>query len=169
MDLPNTCVFNTKLGITLIAELATCVATDFLPVRQQSYRPIKCASFGRLKCRIPSNGPHYTSFGTYLCLLIHIVVFDIRHMLWRGKVNLANQLSDGYRQQTIKHNESVRHNREILSKIINCLKGVCSNANPLHYYALRVTRKADRWRWVWSIFNSRTAWADHITCGTSIV
>ena len=45
---------------------------------------------------------------------------------------------------------------------------VCSNANPLHYYVLRVPRKADRWRWVWSIFNSRTAWADHITCGTSI-
>ena len=23
---------------------------------------------------------------------------------------------------------------------------VCSNANPLHYYVLRVPRKADRWR-----------------------
>ena len=45
---------------------------------------------------------------------------------------------------------------------------VCSNANPLHYYVLRVPRRADRWRWVWSIFNSRTAWADHITCGMSI-
>ena len=33
---------------------------------------------------------------------------------------------------------------------------------------LRVPRKADRWRSVWSIFNSRTAFADHITCGTSI-
>ena len=45
---------------------------------------------------------------------------------------------------------------------------VCSNANPLHYCALRVPRKVDRWRWAWSIFKSRTAWADHITCGTSI-
>ena len=45
---------------------------------------------------------------------------------------------------------------------------MCSNANPLHYYALRVLRKVDRWCWVWSIFNSRTTWADHITCGTSI-
>ena len=45
---------------------------------------------------------------------------------------------------------------------------VCSNANPLHYYVIRVPRKADIWRWVWSIFESRTAWADHITCGTSI-
>ena len=44
---------------------------------------------------------------------------------------------------------------------------VCSNANPLHYCVLRVPHKADRWRWMWSIFNSRTAWADHITCGTS--
>ena len=45
---------------------------------------------------------------------------------------------------------------------------VCSNANPLHYYVLWVLRKADRWHWVLSIFNSRTAWADHITCGKSI-
>ena len=29
---------------------------------------------------------------------------------------------------------------------------VCSDANPLHYYALRVPRKADKWLWVWSIF-----------------
>ena len=28
------------------------------------------------------------------------------------------------------------------------LVNVCSNANPLHYYALRVPRKADRWRCV---------------------
>ena len=46
--------------------------------------------------------------------------------------------------------------------------GVCSNANPLHYYVLRVPSKVDRWHWVWSIFESRTAWADHITCGMSI-
>ena len=38
---------------------------------------------------------------------------------------------------------------------------VCSNANPLLYYALRVPRKANRWRYVWSIFESRTTWADH--------
>ena len=46
---------------------------------------------------------------------------------------------------------------------------VCSNANPLHYYVLWVPRKVDRWRWVWSIFESCTTWADHITCGMSIV
>ena len=40
-----------------------------------------------------------------------------------------------------------------------------SNANPLHYYVLLIPLKVDRWRWVWSIFESRTAWADHITCG----
>ena len=43
-----------------------------------------------------------------------------------------------------------------------------SNANPLHYYALGVPHRADRWRWVWSIFKSRTTGADHITSGTSI-
>ena len=43
-----------------------------------------------------------------------------------------------------------------------------SIANPLHYYMLRVPHRADRWHWVWSIFESRTAWADHITCGMSI-
>ena len=31
---------------------------------------------------------------------------------------------------------------------------VCSNANPPHYYALRVPHKADRWHWVWSIFSN---------------
>ena len=31
----NICIFNTKLGITLIAELATCVANNFLPVRER--------------------------------------------------------------------------------------------------------------------------------------
>ena len=30
-----------------------------------------------------------------------------------------------------------------------------SNANPLHYYVFRVPRKVDRWRYVWSIFESR--------------
>ena len=45
---------------------------------------------------------------------------------------------------------------------------VCSSANPLHSYGLRVPRKADRLHWVWPIFESRTAWADHITCGMSI-
>ena len=45
---------------------------------------------------------------------------------------------------------------------------VCSNANPLQYYALRVPHKADRWHIVWSIFESRTAWEDHVTCGKSI-
>ena len=45
---------------------------------------------------------------------------------------------------------------------------VCSNANPLHYYVLRVPRKVDRWHSVWSIFKSCTTWADHITCGMSI-
>ena len=37
-----------------------------------------------------------------------------------------------------------------------------------HYYALGVPHKADRWHWVWSIFDSCTTWADHITCGTSV-
>ena len=50
-------------------------------------------------------------------------------------------------------------------KVHKCVR---SNANPLHYYALRVPHKEDRWCWVWSIFNSRTAWANHITCGTRI-
>ena len=45
---------------------------------------------------------------------------------------------------------------------------VCSNANPLHYCVLWVPHKADRWHWVWSIFNSRTTWADHISCRMSI-
>ena len=45
---------------------------------------------------------------------------------------------------------------------------VYSNANPLHFYALQAPRQANRWHWVWSIFESRTAWAYHITCGTSI-
>ena len=42
------------------------------------------------------------------------------------------------------------------------------NANPLHYYALWVPCRTDRWHWVWSIFKSCTTGADHIMCGTSI-
>ena len=45
---------------------------------------------------------------------------------------------------------------------------VCSNANPLHYYALWVLHRMDRWCWLWSTFNSRTTGTDHITCGTNI-
>ena len=33
------------------------------------------------------------------------------------KVNIANQLNDAYRQQTIKNNEKIRKNREILSTV----------------------------------------------------
>ena len=45
------------------------------------------------------------------------------------------------------------YNLKTFSRMCVC---VCCNANPLHYYELRVPRKADKWRW------------DHITCGTSI-
>ena len=48
-----------------------------------------------------------------------------------------------------------------------CMCVCVFNANPLHCYALRVPRKADRWHYVWSIFESRTAWAGHITCWKS--
>ena len=64
-------------------------------------------------------------------------------------------------------NLSIFNNTWIWTKLINFFL-FCSNANSLHYYALQVPRRADRWRWVWSIFKSRTTWADHITCGTSI-
>ena len=56
----------------------------------------------------------------------------------------------------------------ITSLLLLLLLCVCFNANPLHYYALQAPRKADKWRWVGSIFESRTAWAYHITCGTSV-
>ena len=36
--------------------------------------------------------------------------------------------------------------------------------HPLHYYVLWIPCKVGRCRWVWSIFNSCTAWTDHITC-----
>ena len=42
----------------------------------------------------------------------------------------------------------------------------CQPTALLH--VLGSTCKADRWQWVWSIFESCTAWADHITCGMSI-
>ena len=38
-----------------------------------------------------------------------------------GKVNIAHQLSDAYKRQTNKHNEKVRQNQVILSKIIDCV------------------------------------------------
>ena len=67
-----------------------------------------------------------------------------------------------------RHSLSLYPGITSLSVCLFFLFHVCSNANPLHYFALRVTRKAGRWRWVWSIFESRTVWADHITCGMSI-
>jgi hypothetical protein len=39
-----------------------------------------------------------------------------------GKVNIATQLSDAYRSRINKHKEGVRRNRDILSKIIDCMK-----------------------------------------------
>jgi hypothetical protein len=39
-----------------------------------------------------------------------------------GKVNIATQLSDDYKSSINKHNEEVRRNRDILSKIIDCVK-----------------------------------------------
>jgi hypothetical protein len=39
-----------------------------------------------------------------------------------GKVNIATQLSEAYRSRISKHNEEVRRNRDILSKIIDCIK-----------------------------------------------
>lgn len=39
-----------------------------------------------------------------------------------GKVNIAEHLSEAYETATIKHNEEVKKNREILSQIINCIK-----------------------------------------------
>ena len=56
------------------------------------------------------------------------------------------------------------------TKLLRKILQICCffNANPLHYYVLRVPRKVNRWRWEWSIFELCTAWADHITCGMSI-
>lgn len=39
-----------------------------------------------------------------------------------GRVNVSEQLSESYRMSIIKHNENVTKNREILSKIIDCIK-----------------------------------------------
>ena len=50
----------------------------------------------------------------------------------------------------------------VIFPFIILFRCVCTNANPLHYYVLRVPRKADWWRWVWSIFNLRTAWDEYL-------
>jgi hypothetical protein len=39
-----------------------------------------------------------------------------------GKVNITTQLSEAYRSSINKHYEEVRRNRDILSKIIDCIK-----------------------------------------------
>jgi hypothetical protein len=48
-----------------------------------------------------------------------------------GKVNIATQLSDAYRSSINKHNEEVRRNRDILSKIIDCVKSCGKFELPL--------------------------------------
>lgn len=50
-------------------------------------------------------------------------VFDLAVL---GKVNIATQLSEGYRLNIAKQNDEVRKNREIISKIIDCIK-FCGN------------------------------------------
>ena len=61
-----------------------------------------------------------------------------------------------------KHVCSQKHQMLIIKDMCVC---VCvpmpTQGNPMPH-------KADRWRWVWSIFNSCIAWADHIPCGMSI-
>ena len=39
-----------------------------------------------------------------------------------GKVNIAAEIDSGYKLAIEKHNNQVKKNREILSKIINCIK-----------------------------------------------
>ena len=52
-------------------------------------------------------------------------------------------------------------------KFLNTLHTKCvfSNANPLHYWCFGFRAKRIDGVLVWSILNSRTACADHITCG----
>lgn len=39
-----------------------------------------------------------------------------------GKVNIAAQIDTAYKLSVAKHNEQVKKNRDVLSKIINCVK-----------------------------------------------
>jgi hypothetical protein len=47
---------------------------------------------------------------------------NVIDLVMLGKVNIATQLSDAYRSSINKHNEEVRRNGYILSKIIDCIK-----------------------------------------------
>lgn len=47
---------------------------------------------------------------------------NVINLAMLGKVNIAAQLSEGYKLSIMKHNEEVQKNREILSKIIDCIK-----------------------------------------------
>ena len=58
-----------------------------------------------------------------------------------------------------------------LTEVENTLREVCADSvldhsNASQWYAC--STQGDKWRQVWSIFESHTAWADHITCGMSI-
>ncbi|CAH1114114.1 unnamed protein product [Psylliodes chrysocephalus] len=51
-----------------------------------------------------------------------------------GKINIATSISSAYTEQIRKHNETVKKNRQVLSKIIDILK-LCGTCNlPLHGY-----------------------------------
>jgi hypothetical protein len=47
---------------------------------------------------------------------------NVINLAMLGKINIATQLSEAYRSSINKHNEKVRRNRDILSKIIDCIK-----------------------------------------------
>ena len=96
---------------------------------------------------------------------------------WSGSFNKKQLWLQIWRKLNFNSNFKIMHYTPIIkaymadffdSNQLHIARNVCSNANPMHYYALRVPRKSDRLRWVWFIFESRTTWAYHITCGMSI-
>ncbi len=46
---------------------------------------------------------------------------NVLSLSFLGKVNIINQLSEGHRQSIDRHNELVKRNRAVLSKIIDCI------------------------------------------------
>ena len=145
------------------------VSISYLSLSHIARLRIGHCSFSHVHLLYGSSAPICDTCGEPLWVQ-HLILQCWRFDYFRRTLALPGTIQEAL-SNDITHAKSCavfsKTNRLLFQNIISWMC-VCSNANPLHYYALRVPLKVDRWLWVWSVFESCTAWADHITYGMSI-
>ncbi len=72
---------------------------------------------------------------------------NVVSLFFLGKVNITNQLSEGHRQSIDRHNELVKINRAMLSKIIDCILFCSKFELPWWKWLLPKSRSILRFDW----------------------